>query len=338
MKKGLLALFLSTGIIASAQLTTSDTLSTGVTRSYFNLDSNATSLSSVTGTAVTWDYSDIAGYYGTSPNNDIIVASSTTYASDFPTTPYCEKFDNGVWTFFDNIGTEVHVTGFAYDDGTNDILVTYDTDDLIALQLPMNQGDSYSDPVSGTASTSAVPATVTVTGSADIEADGTGTLKVGTSTFSNVIRIHTNENISGTYLTQTINIQRESFVYYDLDDANPMPVFRHDHVVIDLDVLGNFGFRAVYSKFPVSNYVGINEVAGQNKISIYPNPASKMLNVKMDDNVTKVVVLNTMGQVVYTNAQPQTSETIDVSGFESGMYLVQLYSNEGIRTEKVTIK
>ena len=337
MKHGLLFIGLLLGLSSQAQLTTANLLSIGDMRDYYSLDSNAANLAAVTGTGVTWDYSNIGGYFGSSANtNEVIDPASGSFATDFPGSAMQEEFNNGVQTFFNNVGSEVIVDGFVYTEASNDFVVIYGTDPLVALSLPMNVSDSYTDAIEGSAEIP-LAGTVAMTGDADITCDGSGTLMIGSNTYSNVIRIHTLEETSGTALGQDIFITRESFVYYDLDDANPMPIFRHDRVEADLDAGGIYGFSAVYSKDNVTNYVNIDD-AEFDQLSVYPNPATDVVNISFEGNATQLTVMNAAGQIVYTSNNVQNLETINVSDFESGIYLVQVATETGVITKKVTVK
>ncbi len=339
MKQGLLFLGLIAGISASAQITIDDTLYVGDAIVYYNLDSNATNLAATTGAAVTWDYSTIAGYNGSPTHaDDITAASGTAYASDYSTANYCEELTDGVWTFFTNDDAldETHVHGFVYNDGTTEFIITYEVDDLKAMVYPMNLSDTYTDPIEGTASIPTL-GNVAVTGDATVTADGTGTLLIGTNTYSNVIRIHTDEESSGTFFGQTIVISRESFVYYDLSSANPMPIFRHDAVEADLDAGGLYGFSAIYSKDQVSNFVGMekNEAVA---FSVYPNPSTDVITIETPSATSQISIVNSNGQVVKSISSTQLKETVDVSSLESGIYIVTVSFDGTTSSQSITIR
>ncbi len=336
MKQSLLLIALLTGIYGGAQLTTANQFNIGDSRAYYSLDSNATNLSTILGTGVTWDYSLITGYFGSTTNtNNVLDASTAMFASDYPTTALAEEFQNGVHTYFNNVGSDVIVDGFVYQEGGSDIVVQYDIDDLLALSLPMNVTDTYTDPIAGDATASI--GTVDLTGTANITCDGSGTLIIGIYTYPNVIRIHTLEVSSGDFAGETIVVTRESYVYYDLDDANPLPIFRHDRVEVDLGAFGNLGFQAVYSKDDVTNYVNLDDTT-TNSLSIYPNPARDILTISFEGTTAHLTVMNAAGQIVYTNTSFQNIESINISDFEAGIYLVQIKTDKGITTEKVTVK
>lgn len=338
MKHGLLLIGLVLGLTTQAQLTTANFLSMGDMRDYYSLDSNAANLSAVTGTGVTWDYSGIGGYLGSVANtNEIIDPATGSFASEFPGSAMQEEFNNGVQTFFNNSGSDVVVDGFVYTEAANDFVVKYDDDPLVALSLPMNVTDTYTDDIEGSAEIP-LAGTVDMTGDAVVTCDGSGTLMIGGNTYSNCIRIHTLEETSGNALGQDIFITRESYVYYDLDDVNPLPIFRHDRVEADLDAGGIYGFSAVYSKDNITDYASIQNEEVSN-FSVYPNPATDVMTISLEGAATtQVVIMNAIGQVVYTNDNVQNLEKLNVSDFESGIYLVQVATKTGIKTKKVTVK
>ncbi|MGB0915636.1 MAG: C25 family cysteine peptidase, partial [Crocinitomicaceae bacterium] len=80
-----------------------------------------------------------------------------------------------------------------------------------------------------------------------------------------------------------------------------------------------------------------NELEG---INIYPNPATNELNVAWNSTTPESVIIRDLsGKVVYTNnAVAGTKLTITTSEFSSGMYLLQVNSNNKTKVTKVTIK
>src|SRR5690554_2181400 len=70
--------------------------------------------------------------------------------------------------------------------------------------------------------------------------------------------------------------------------------------------------------------------------NIYPNPTSGILNINLENNLTleKVTVYNNSGQIVKTTQK----STIDVSSLSSGVYFVEITTNQGIATKKVIVK
>lgn len=70
--------------------------------------------------------------------------------------------------------------------------------------------------------------------------------------------------------------------------------------------------------------------------NIYPNPTTDILNIELKENLSleKVLIYNTTGQLV-----KETSEKIiNVSDFATGIYNVQVLTNQGKATKKVIVK
>jgi len=83
--------------------------------------------------------------------------------------------------------------------------------------------------------------------------------------------------------------------------------------------------------------VGIDPVVN-GRFSIYPNPATDLVNVICDYNITSIEVMNYVGQTVYNrqNVEAKTAK-INVSGLLSGVYFVKVTTTQGIRTVKITV-
>ena len=71
-------------------------------------------------------------------------------------------------------------------------------------------------------------------------------------------------------------------------------------------------------------------------VDIYPNPTNGTLNVNAKA-MTKISVVNTLGQVVFDKTVSSDSENIDMSRFEDGIYMVRIMTTEGIVTKRVTV-
>jgi hypothetical protein len=83
--------------------------------------------------------------------------------------------------------------------------------------------------------------------------------------------------------------------------------------------------------------VGMNELTN-GQIMIYPNPANDVVNIKSDYNITRVDVMNFVGQNVYTNTNVEAMTTkINVSTLKAGVYFVKVTTTEGVRSVKITV-
>lgn len=73
----------------------------------------------------------------------------------------------------------------------------------------------------------------------------------------------------------------------------------------------------------------VTNIGNNNYVSVYPNPASDLLNVKfLENNKTFTYnVVNSIGQKVLVKGIDRNNGTIDISSLENGMYFLQIFSN-----------
>ncbi|MCF8302127.1 MAG: T9SS type A sorting domain-containing protein [Bacteroidales bacterium] len=82
---------------------------------------------------------------------------------------------------------------------------------------------------------------------------------------------------------------------------------------------------------------GIDDVEA-GKLSIYPVPANDFVNVESDVTVKSVRVMNHVGQLVYSNDATDKQFRINVSDFDAGVYFIQLETETGVVTKKISIQ
>ncbi|RWX00332.1 T9SS type A sorting domain-containing protein [Flavobacterium cerinum] len=95
---------------------------------------------------------------------------------------------------------------------------------------------------------------------------------------------------------------------------------------------GTASARRPFTPIPATEIV--NGLTENNKIAftVYPNPVASFLNIKSDDAVQKSEVLNITGQTVLTVLN---SNSIDLSNINTGIYLVKVYTENGMATQKI---
>ena len=72
----------------------------------------------------------------------------------------------------------------------------------------------------------------------------------------------------------------------------------------------------------------------QVKFSVYPNPVSSILNIKLADDIKSVEIYNLLGRKILRS----TSKSIDVSGLSKGIYLVKIVNTKNQTAAKRFIK
>ena len=97
-------------------------------------------------------------------------------------------------------------------------------------------------------------------------------------------------------------------------------------VVKDLDLKAIFGFP--------TNIAEKLEMP----FSIYPNPATDKLFINSaNKTINKIQLIDLTGKVVYTKNAASLYETINISRYISGLYLVQVHTAEKVFTTKIAI-
>lgn len=76
---------------------------------------------------------------------------------------------------------------------------------------------------------------------------------------------------------------------------------------------------------------GVNEVVTNSLCNIYPNPAKDFLNISKNSvgNI-KIEITDLTGKIIFTDALQNNFETIDISSFKKGIYIVTL-SNPNVK-------
>ncbi len=89
----------------------------------------------------------------------------------------------------------------------------------------------------------------------------------------------------------------------------------------------------------VSGTVGISEELAK-AVKVYPNPATSRINVEMPGLEAKnIVVTNAIGQVVkQQNVTATDVNFVDVANLSAGMYYVQIVTEAGSVTKKVSVQ
>ncbi|MFN3444907.1 MAG: T9SS type A sorting domain-containing protein [Bacteroidia bacterium] len=81
------------------------------------------------------------------------------------------------------------------------------------------------------------------------------------------------------------------------------------------------------------------EIAAQS-LSVYPNPASEIINFSIDYNkATTVQMMDITGRVIETVNFNMNNAQVDVRNYNAGVYLYQVLNNEGqvVKTGKVNV-
>lgn len=343
MRKTLLFIALLGSTATFGQMTQTNEPNIGDTRTMYVCDSFATNYEGTTGTGVTWDYSALSAYLGY--ENDITIGDATLAANalDFPTSVKTVEVQNATTTYFNSTATERVSQGFVYyEPSFGEIKAILDVNEATLMPYPFNVGDYHTDYFEGTLyfDFQGVPMTPAVTGNMHAWIDGEGTLLLPDgSSVSNVIRykmIDTAEtNIS---FFGDLEIIRKQFEYYDLTATNTIPLFTMTEIKIQPP--GGSPLTdpqtIVLSSAQPTTFVGIEEKDAVS-FSVYPNPTSDVVSISGEfENDATIAIYDQGGRLLKT--LPLLNQTeINLSAFDTGMYLLKV-SNNGHTTTKTVVK
>ena len=148
------------------------------------------------------------------------------------------------------------------------------------------------------------------------------------------------------YAVYVINENNEEIQLFEETLDSTMSDFQQRTATIPSSVTGNF--RIAFRHFDSENgyviilddiqiattgSVGINEVNSANAI-IYPNPADNKVTVE-GEGIVNVQIFDVNGRNVLSSAR---AGQFDISSLSSGIYMVRIISNNGVTTQKLTVK
>ena len=132
-------------------------------------------------------------------------------------------------------------------------------------------------------------------------------------------------------------------VYISVDNGFNWEVFDQGApdamIVMDLKVdpvnrklwLASHG-NGAYRTDMVSSIVSNEEILADNRITVFPNPASSIVNIESDNSINSLSweLLDMKGARVLRSAERQ----VDISSLESGQYFFRIRTEDGISTER----
>jgi PKD repeat protein len=139
---------------------------------------------------------------------------------------------------------------------------------------------------------------------------------------------------------------------WDFDDGSTSTDEHPNHLFpatgsynVCLTATGECGSETTCQTVELSDYVGITENSLSDAVSIYPNPASDVLTINVDNVIGDELTIelsNIAGQVVITRSLSEfngsAKEDIDVNDLTEGVYFVKVYTNEATTTVRVVVQ
>ena len=130
----------------------------------------------------------------------------------------------------------------------------------------------------------------------------------------------------------------EGQTYYEFIDT-PEQVGTYYYQVVTEYADGCLSAPAPSGEYPDLDYVivGVDEVSESvSTMALYPNPASDNLTIEAAQ-MTGVSIISILGQVVFETSTDSDTYTLDLSGFNPGVYVVRVTTMNGTVTKSVSV-
>ena len=121
----------------------------------------------------------------------------------------------------------------------------------------------------------------------------------------------------GTYYYQVTAVYEQEGIECESDPANAYENEEQDYIIV---------------------VVKKGESLGENTVvtMVYPNPAKDVLNINAEA-MTRVSIINTLGQTVYDKAVDTDDVVLDMTQFEAGVYMLRITTENGVATQRIMV-
>lgn len=270
------------------------------------------------GTGIVWDYSSVTTDE-LSMDHLIFRTPTSTELASIPSAEFVVQSFGGETKMYASNADSMYIVGLY--DQFDDIYVTYDNPAIEWLLPTSNNMTMHSDPFyfyyGGGAD-------ITIDGATTWFISGQGTLITPYQTYTNVKRAsrytENNAYTSGVFIFGTNAIE---IVYFNDDMTIPLMSIYYDDFV---DAVTTF----VKHEEPTS--AGIEDKSMETLL-FYPNPATESIN--LHQQVESYSIISMDGKLITSG---KNTGSIDLTALNAGTYILQLSSDQEIRSEKLVIR
>ncbi|MGZ3882859.1 MAG: T9SS type A sorting domain-containing protein [Bacteroidia bacterium] len=206
----------------------------------------------------------------------------------------------------------------------------------VVANWPVSSTYSLSDAVAGTIKANIFTSiTGPFNGSETVQSTGTGTLQLPNAvTLNGCMQLKTVLTGTGSValftLTATFTITNTSYSYYWGLYKFPALTVNYSTITFQQGSSAPQTTKTVATTINNDVFAGISELSLNSNYSMFPNPASNMLNLQITNDQAEPVsveIVNSLGQPVKTldlgNTKGEVTSTVDLNGFAKGIYLVK---------------
>ena len=163
-------------------------------------------------------------------------------------------------------------------------------------------------------------------------------IKTGSSAASTTVQLQSNRSWTITNPASWVTITPMSGTNNAILSVNILANSTTSVRTVDVLISAGSIVKELHIKQDAS--VGINEINNLNKISIYPNPTSGLVNISSNQPIANIEVFDVTGKLVYNqqNNTKQTNTEIDLSALSNGIYFIHAEAANGkLSNSKVVV-
>jgi|GEM_PF-1018612 len=123
-----------------------------------------------------------------------------------------------------------------------------------------------------------------------------------------------------------------TFESYDISDYDGETVY------LAIQCVSEDAFVFMVDDISIDFMVRIPEKPEAVDFTIYPNPVRDQLNVLSAKEMTRIDILNQLGQTVYSHVVKNNVFSMNTTGYSAGVYYIRVTTAEGVATKKVMIR
>ncbi len=285
------------------------------------------------GAGVTWDFSGLETAY--TDTISFVACSATPYCDSFPGATLAATLDG---TYFDYFVTDT--SKFAALGSCDGSYTDRFTDPYAISMYPMTMGTILVD-----TAVQAIDTSLFIWGIDSFIADGFGTLKLPSGTYTNVLRVHViyyeKDSVPDAVSPEVTYYRYETYNWY-------LPGFHFVLLTLDYDTSGSgtpYLYDAWYAHYPLPSTNTKGTTAAAPALHIYPEPATDMVHVQLSSKVNETATITVtdvtgrvVGDVINVPLVAGTN-TINYStaSFASGTYMIRIGTASGNYAKRITV-
>lgn len=129
----------------------------------------------------------------------------------------------------------------------------------------------------------------------------------------------------------TFNYNWTHFLYPLIQSDNKIVV---SGISLNSSLTGNNDWNNIFLRYTTNNNLTVYESMPSNSIALFPNPASTFFTISPDIS-EKVELYDVQGRLIRTYLEKSTTYSLD--GLENGLFTLRIFTDSGIRVEKLLI-